>query len=181
MTDDLQALVLADAVGALDEAEQRSLQQQLAQLPGDELDAVGRLYDTALMLAASADPHEPPPHARDRVLAALATPSTYTVEASAAWIDSGHTGISAKILAVDRPRGLVTMLLRGERGSVYPSHRHSTPEECYVVRGSISIGNLVLHAGDFHHADSDSEHDEILVLEPAEVMLVGAIADYLPD
>ncbi|MGC4082806.1 MAG: cupin domain-containing protein [Vicinamibacterales bacterium] len=182
MTDDLQALVMADAIGALDEDEQRTLQEQLSALSVDEREAVARLYDTALLIAASAMPEEPPPHVREQVLSARSgAPSTYTVTASAAWVDSGHPGISsAKILALDRTRGLVTMLLKGERGAIYPSHRHSTPEECYVVRGSISIGDLVLRAGDFHHADTDSEHDEILVLEPAEVMLVGAIADYLP-
>lgn len=180
MTDDLEALVMADALGALGEGEQRALHAQLRTLSADDQAAVARLYDTALVLSASADTHEPPPAARDRILSAATRPATYTVSAASAWMDSGHAGISAKILAVDRPRGLVTMLLRGEPGAVYPSHRHSTPEECYVVRGRISIGGLILAAGDFHHADTDTEHDEIVVLESAEVVLVGSISDYLP-
>jgi anti-sigma factor ChrR (cupin superfamily) len=89
-------------------------------------------------------------------------------------------GLRVKVLAVDRPRGLVTMLLRGEPGARYPAHRHSTPEECYVIRGSVTIGGRVLHAGDFHHADGGSEHDEIVTSDGAEVLLVGAIDDYLP-
>lgn len=180
MTDELEALVLADAIGALDEHEQRDLHAQIAALPPDEQQAVARLYDSALAVAASAEPLEPPPHVRERVLAAARESLHYTLRAGDAWGESGHAGIAAKILAVDRPRGLVTMLLRGEPGATYPSHRHTTPEECYVIRGRIRIGDLELQAGDFHHADSDSDHDTILVLESAEVLLVGAIADYLP-
>lgn len=180
MTDDLETLVMADAIGALGEEEQRSLHAQLRLLSAEDQDAVARLYDTALVLAASGEAYDPPPLARDRILAAATQPATYTVPAAAAWMDSGHSGILAKILAVDRTRGLVTMLLKGDPGAVYPSHKHSTPEECYVVRGQIAIGGLVLKAGDFHHADTDTEHDEIVVLDSAEVILVGSIADYLP-
>ncbi len=180
MTDDLQTLVLADAIGALDDLELSELQAQLAALSPSDQEAIGQLYDTALFVAASADLHEPPPRIRKRVLEQTQQPRQYTVASDSAWAGSGVPGIDAKVLAVDRARGLVTMLLRGKVGAVYPSHNHTAPEECYVVRGSISVGGLVLRAGDFHHADPDSDHDEILVLEPAEVLLVAGIADYLP-
>ena len=89
-------------------------------------------------------------------------------------------GIRVKILAVDRQRGLMTMLLQAEAGARYPAHHHSAPEECYVIRGSVVIGGRVLKPGDFHHADADSDHGEISTFEGAEVLLVGAIDDYMP-
>jgi len=181
MTEELEALVLADAIGGLDEREQADLHAQLATLSDTDRDAAARLYDTALLVAASVEPHDPPPHVRDRVLAATREPAQYTVKAVDSWDESGIPGINAKILAVDQGRGLVTMLLRGEAGAKYPSHRHSAPEECYVISGRIAIGDLVLNAGDFHHADPDSDHDEILALEATEVLLVAGIADYLPS
>ena len=181
MTDDLHTLVLADAIGALDELELSELHAQLAMLSPSDQEAVGQLYDAALIVAASAALHEPPPHIRERVLAQTRQPRQYTVASDSAWADSGVPGIDAKVLAVDRERGLVTMLLRGKVGAVYPSHSHTAPEECYVLRGSISVGDLVLRAGDFHHADPDSDHDEIVVIESAEVLLVAGIADYLPN
>lgn len=181
MTDELEALVLADAIGALDAREQRDLHVQLATLPADEQEVVARLYDLVLPVAASVEPHDPPPHVRENVLAATREPAQYTVKAADAWDESGIPGITAKVLAVDPARGLVTMLLRGAAGARYPSHRHTAPEECYVVSGRIAIGDLVLNAGDFHHADPDSDHGEILALEPSDVLLVAAIADYLPS
>jgi hypothetical protein len=38
----------------------------------------------------------------------------------------------------------------------------------------------VLRAGDFHHADEDSDHGEITTTEGTEVLVVGAVEDYLP-
>ena len=179
MTDELESLVMADAIGALDEDDSGTLQRQIAALPPDQQRTIAKLYDVALLVAAAADPHDPPPQAKARLLSAIEAPGNYTVAAQQAWGDSGVAGISAKVLAIDRARGLVTMLLRGSAGAVYPSHRHSTPEECYVIRGSIRIGDLVLTPGDFHHADADSDHDEIHVVEDAEVLLVAGIDDYL--
>lgn len=180
MSEELEALVLADAIGALDEDEQRELRVQIEALTPAEQQVVARLYDATLHVAATVEPRDPPAHVRERVLAATREPAHYTLRATDSWDDSGLPGITSKVLAIDRPRGLVTLLLRGDVGARYPAHKHSGPEECYVIRGSISIGGLVLRAGDFHHADTDSDHDELLALEPTEVILIGAIADYLP-
>src|SRR5262249_16877793 len=100
--------------------------------------------------------------------------------ADAAWIDTGLPGIRARVLAVDKVRSLVTLMICAEPGAVYPSHKHHGPEECFVISGSVVIDGRVLRAGDFHHSDEDSDHDEITTTEGAEVLIVGAIADYLP-
>ncbi len=177
----IEALALADVAGALDGDEQRDLQRQIAGLPPDVRREVARLYDTTLRLATDLPPQQPSPAVRDRVLASVLSPANYTIASTdGAWNESGLPGIRVKILAVDRQRGLVTLLLRGDAGAVYPSHRHSAPEECYVIRGSVVIGGRELQAGDFHHADAGSDHGEIRTVEGAEVLLVGAIDDYLP-
>ncbi|HEY7473619.1 MAG TPA: cupin domain-containing protein [Vicinamibacterales bacterium] len=100
--------------------------------------------------------------------------------AEAAWIETGLPGIRARVLAVDKVRSLVTLVIRAEPGAVYPSHKHHGPEECYVISGSVVIDGRVLRAGDFHHADEDSDHGEITTTEGAEVLVVGAVEDYLP-
>ena len=179
--DEVEALALADSVGALDPEERADLETRLAGLSPDERAEVARLYDTASAVAEGAPLLEPPAHLRDRVLAAARTPTRYTITgADGDWTETGIPGIRAKVLAVDRPRGLATLLIRAEPGAVYPSHRHHGPEECYVVRGSVTIGGRLLQAGDFHHADEDSDHGEISTAEGAEVLVVGAIEDYLP-
>ena len=111
-----------------------------------------------------------------------AQPARYTVwAADAAWAETGVPGIRARVLAVDRARSLVTLVIRAEPGAVYPSHKHHGPEECFVISGSVMIDGRVLRAGDFHHADEDSDHGEITTTEGAEVLFVGAVEDYLPN
>jgi anti-sigma factor ChrR (cupin superfamily) len=157
------------------------LQARLDALPPEQRSEVARLYDTATAVALSVPPSDPPAHARERLLASARKPSTYTVwAADAAWIDTGLPGIRARVLAVDKMRSLVTLVIRAEPGAVYPSHKHHGPEECFVISGSVVIDGRVLRAGDFHHADEDSDHGEITTTEGAEVLLVGAIDDYLP-
>lgn len=180
--DDLEALVLADSVGALDPDDRMELQARLDALTPEQRSAVARLYETAMVISASVPPLDPPAHLRDRVLAATRTPTRYTLwAADAAWNETGVPGIRARILAVDKTRSLVTLLVRADPGAVYPPHKHHGPEECYVISGSVIVDGRVLRAGDFHHADEDSEHGPISTTEGAEVLFVGALQDYLPE
>jgi anti-sigma factor ChrR (cupin superfamily) len=96
------------------------------------------------------------------------------------WFDTPFAGIRGRVLAVDKVRGMATLFLRAEPGAVYPSHHHHGPEECYVLRGTVVIDGRTLHAGDFHHADDGSDHGEITTVDGADVLIVGAIDDYLP-
>ena len=179
--EELEALVLADSLGALDPDERMELQARLDSLTPEQRSEVAHLYDTASTMALTAPPLEPPAYVRERVLAAARTPVRYTARAAdATWIDTGLPGIRARVLAVDQVRSLVTLVIRAEPGAIYPSHKHHGPEECFVIRGSVVIDDRVLRAGDFHHADEDSEHGEITTTEGAEVLIVGAVDDYLP-
>ncbi len=178
---ELEALVLADSVGALDPGERVELQARLDALTPEQRSEVARLYDAVIAVAVSVPPLEPPARVRERLLDAARKPTRYTVwAADAAWIETGLLGIRARVLAVDKMRSLVTLVIRAEPGAVYPPHRHHGPEECFVISGSVVIDGRVLRAGDFHHADEDSDHGEITTTEGAEVLVVGAVDDYLP-
>ena len=48
-----------------------------------------------------------------------------------------HPQAAGRQQGVDPPRNLVTLLIRARPGARYPSHRHSTCEECYVISGSV--------------------------------------------
>jgi anti-sigma factor ChrR (cupin superfamily) len=175
---DIQALALADAIGALDPDERRDLEVRLATLPPRVRAEVARLYDATVEIAASAIGEEPSPGVREALLARIGAPANHTITAAeGAWVETGVPGVRVKILALDRARDRVTMLLRGEPGARYPAHRHSGPEECYVIRGSVVVEGRVLRAGDFHHAEGD--HDELWTDEGVEVLIVASASDYV--
>ena len=180
--DDVQALVMADAIGALDPDERLDLQDRLAALPAAVRDEVTQLYDAAVEIAATTSGEAPSPDVRAALLAKIAVPSNHTVTASdGEWVQTPVRGVRMKILAIDRERDRVTMLLRGEPGATAPAHRHTGPEECYVIRGSLIVEGQLLRAGDFHHAEAASDHGALHTDEGAEVLLVAAASDYLPD
>ena len=178
--DDIQALALADAIGALDPDERADLETRLAGLPHGVFAEVAHLCDASVEIAASVSAETPSPRVRDALLARIAAPSNHTITAAdGAWVETPVRGVRIKILSIDRARDRVTMLLKGEPGARYPAHRHSGPEECYVISGSLIVEGRVLRAGDFHHAESDSNHGEQWTDEGVEVLLVAAASDYL--
>jgi quercetin dioxygenase-like cupin family protein len=178
--DDLEALALADAIGALDPVERQDLDARLAALSPDERAEVALLYDVSAEIAAGAIGEAPSPAVRASLLARIAEPSNHTIAAAEGeWLATSVAGLRMKILALDRTRNRVTMLLKAEPGTRYPAHRHSGPEECYVVSGSVMIEGRRLRAGDFHHAEGDSDHDELWTDEGVEVLLVATASDYL--
>ncbi len=178
--DDIEALALADAIGALDPDERRELEARLAALPPDVRAEVADLYNASVEIASSAIGETPSAGVRDVLLSRIAEPSNHTITAAdGAWIETPIPGVRMKILAIDRARDRVTMLLKGEPGARYPAHRHSGSEECYVISGSLIVEGQVLRAGDFHHADGESDHAELWTDEGVEVLLVTAASDVL--
>lgn len=180
--DDIQALALADAIGALDPDERRELETRLAALPPDVRAEVSHLYDASVDVASSAIGETPSPAVREALLARIATPSNHTITAAeGAWVETPVPGVRMKILAIDRARDRVTMLLEGQPGARYPAHRHSGSEECYVISGSLNVEGRLLRAGDFHHAEGESDHAELWTDDGVVVLLVAAASDYLEE
>ena len=178
--DDIQALVLADAIGALDPDERPDLEARLAALPSSARAEVTHLYDASVEIAGSASGEAPSPGVRDALLARVAAPANHTITAGdGEWVETAAPGVRRKILAIDRARDRVTMLLKAEPGARYPAHRHSGPEECYVISGSLILEGRILRAGDFHHAEGASEHGEASTDEGVEVLLVVSASDYV--
>jgi anti-sigma factor ChrR (cupin superfamily) len=54
-----------------------------------------------------------------------------------------------------------SILLRMEPGSALPAHFHEDDEECVVMEGEVSIGDVRVKAGDYHLALSGSRHGEL--------------------
>ena len=176
---DLQALALADAIGALDPDERRDLEARLVDLSPSARAEVARLYDASADIAASALDGAPSPGVREALLAKIAAPANHTITAAEGeWIQTGVAGVQMKILAIDRGQDRVTMLIKAGPGARYPAHRHSGPEECYVISGSVHVEGRLLHAGDFHHAEGDSDHAELWTEGGVEVLLVASASDY---
>ncbi len=97
----------------------------------------------------------------------------------------GHTGwvewfpgVEIKRLSVDELAGSKSFLLRAQAGVSLPEHGHHGLEECMVLEGEFTIGEMTLHAGDYHAAAAGSTHDVSSTRTGVTVYLRAAIADY---
>jgi quercetin dioxygenase-like cupin family protein len=69
-------------------------------------------------------------------------------------------GVSAKVLFFDPVSRRATSLMRMAPGSSYAPHRHAEAEEFYVLEGGCLCGGRELKAGDYHHAEANTEHHD---------------------
>lgn len=96
------------------------------------------------------------------------------------WLPHPVPGIKMRVLALNKRRGYATLLLEVEPGTRFPAHHHGGAEECYVVSGSLYTCGRHLVAGDFVHADADTDHGELWTEEGCQVILVVPPEEHLP-
>jgi len=65
-------------------------------------------------------------------------------------------GISVKMLATDTEKNSVSMLVRLEPGTDYPSHCHAGVEELHLLHGELMVDDRKFYPGDFIHAKAGS-------------------------
>lgn len=126
----------------------------------------------------------PPPKAlRERVLARArgdrASPYR-TVRAAEGWVPF-VPGIDMKMLYRDAATGTRTLLARLQPGVVMPEHDHIGAEECYVIEGEITYGDLTIHAGDFHLAPEGSAHCPMTTRTGALIILRVKLGQHVPE
>jgi quercetin dioxygenase-like cupin family protein len=85
-----------------------------------------------------------------------------------------------KVLSVNRAAGYMTLLLDVAPGTRFPAHHHAGAEECYVLSGSLYTWDRRMTAGDFLHADANTDHGELWSEEGCRVLLVVPPEDYVP-
>lgn len=67
-------------------------------------------------------------------------------------------GLERKLLYRDSTTGTGSYLFRMNPGAVIEEHHHARAEECLVLEGDLTIGELRLSAGDYHVAGAGTTH-----------------------
>jgi anti-sigma factor ChrR (cupin superfamily) len=191
MTINFDELAALEAVGALDAEETAAFERALADAPPSVRAEVREMREMMAQAASASSPLETPsPQVKDRLLARLGLGSVpppapegfaFKLAAEDDWIPHAVPGIRLKMLSVNRDRGYATILMDVAPGARFPPHHHGGAEECYVISGTVYACGRRLVAGDFHHADAGSDHDELWTDEGCRVLLVVDPRDYMPQ
>lgn len=83
-------------------------------------------------------------------------------------------GVTAKVLSFDLVSRRATTLLRFAPGTRYAPHRHTETEELYVLQGGCSIAGREMTVGDYHRAESGTEHYDTSTDEGCLLLVVSS-------
>jgi quercetin dioxygenase-like cupin family protein len=88
-------------------------------------------------------------------------------------------GIECKLLATDKERHRVSMLVRLAPGASYPGHTHAGVEELHLLDGELWIDERKLFPGDYYHAAAGSGDDRVWSETGCTCVLVTSTNDTL--
>jgi hypothetical protein len=67
-----------------------------------------------------------------------------------------------KTLSVDDARDLVMLMVEMKPGARFPDHPHDdTAEDGLVVSGDVQMGDRLMQAGDYYHAEPGTVHVDV--------------------
>jgi anti-sigma factor ChrR (cupin superfamily) len=176
------------AVGAMSHEADGKVQELLSAADADTRAEALRLQDDAALLAvAQTSARKPSGALKGKILArvqsgelskAAANPFFTIGRNEGQWLTLPIPGVRVKDLSVDARRGTSVKLYELAAGAHFPEHHHSGPEECYVLAGDFHVEGRVLHAGDFHHAESESDHGESFTENGCTLLVMVSTDDY---
>jgi len=177
---------------AFDELSATEQEQFAAEIRDNrELSDFLRSLQTGLEAVARSVPQvAPPPGIKERIMAQLRVRArTFAMPAAASlrFLAAEETGWKAlpipgafiKLLSLQADRGYAVLLGKLEPGTRYPAHINAGPEDFYILTGDLHIGSRRLGAGDFHHADAGSQHEENYSIECCTLVAVLTTDDPL--
>lgn len=189
-----QELASLYAAGALPPEERQAFEKELR--GNAELRELLRDFQRAAGSLALSAPSVPlPPGLKEKVLRRIETADKLKVPAGVAEILPGHhfltgaaqtnwkqlplPGAWIKLLSLERERGYAVLLGKLDAGVRYPAHTNVGPEDFFILTGDLHIGERKLSAGDFHHADAGSHHEENYSVEGCTLLAVLTLNDPL--
>jgi anti-sigma factor ChrR (cupin superfamily) len=88
-------------------------------------------------------------------------------------------GIECKLLATDRERQRVSMLVRLAPGARYPAHTHAGSEELHLLEGELWIEDRKLFPGDYNYGAPGASDEHVWSETGCTCLLVASTKDRL--
>jgi anti-sigma factor ChrR (cupin superfamily) len=157
-------------LGLLDEPERGALEHRLKSDQATR-EAVAAWFHHLMRLHEATPPEAPPPELWRAVAARIgaAGGSDARRRTEGVWL-AVAPGVVMRMLYVDPAVGTRSAIMRMQAGSGVPAHEHDVLEECFVIDGSIRIGEAEYGPGDHVLGRSGRQHPTIV--SPSGAMLL---------
>ena len=131
-------------------------------------------------LLETTDDVSPPDHLWSAIEARLddepSAADIVTVHAGEGAWQSVAPGVDVKVLYREAAENIESLLVRLAAGARFPSHDHPSDEECMMLSGDLTFGDLTLRAGDYHRMPKGVPHPDGFSKEGALVYVRAQIA-----
>ena len=88
-------------------------------------------------------------------------------------------GITYKVLAEDKPRERVALMVRLAPGAAYPPHRHAGVEELHLLEGELWIEDRKLFPGDYNRCEPGTSDTRVWSETGCTCILITSPQDVL--
>jgi hypothetical protein len=192
INEELEEQACLHVLGALEPEENQAFERAL----GADVELLNLVRDLSLTvdhLTRSVPEVAPPASLKARIFSAIEDRPTAPARSPempvglafassadpAGWKALPVPGASIKLLSHQPERGYAILLGRLGPGARYPAHTNAGPEDFLILTGDLHVSGKRLGAGDFHHADAGSFHDENFSVEGCTLIAVLTTADPL--
>jgi anti-sigma factor ChrR (cupin superfamily) len=79
------------------------------------------------------------------------------------WKPHPVKGLMMAVLKIDRQKREISALIRAEVTVDYPSHRHATGEEIFMLEGELIDRGVTYKAGDYLYSKTGSVHSPVAI------------------
>ena len=93
------------------------------------------------------------------------------------WKKMDIPGMWIRLLNIDKEQRRATTLVRMDAGATYPSHRHQTAEESFVLEGDVHVAGGVLRKGDYQRAEAGSMHEAQFTEGGCTMLIISSLED----
>lgn len=177
LTADMRERLNLWALDLLGPEEAASLSLHLAAgCPGCDSE-LKRITDSAATVALDIPLVKPPDSLRARVLASIKPKDVEVVRSGEGRWKQLAPGVSACRLHYNRERGEITSLLRIEAGASYAPHRHTGPEQCYVLEGEVFDDRNRFGAGDYEYIAAGTTHGAQRTEHGCLLLIISSVHD----
>lgn len=190
----LDDLALRHALGTLEGAERVQFEACLGCQHSRAAALAAEYREVVAAVTAALLPHQlPPPEVKARVLESihsrrqqLLAPSVPPLAAAMIvaggdlpWMATPHRGVRIRELSVAAPDYFILMIAC-DAGAAFPPHGHDGAEDVYLLSGEACLGEQVLRAGDFMHAEAGSHHHAMISQSGCQALLITSRKNYSP-
>jgi anti-sigma factor ChrR (cupin superfamily) len=190
------------ALGVLGEAEQRWVEQQIADNPElaaelaqyqsavtampygvDSLPSIDEMQVLKGKLFARLDLDQPtivPPQTAIPPAASSSVPLFALRSDGLKWHSPGIPKVEVALLYHDRVKREKTGLLRAAPDMHYPPHRHGGVEEIYMLSGDLMLEGVTYYAGDYIRSAAGSDHAAAYSAEGCMFFFRNSVDDQYP-